>query len=73
VQLIVEHAINPKEYLTIFLYDGQTKEILAYGKIEKGNRNGAVFDSQHKATSSTNAGWDDAKQYIDQMMAEDRK
>jgi hypothetical protein len=55
------------------LYDGQTKEMLASAQIERGKKSGMVFDKQHRATTLTNAGWDDAGAYIDAMMADDRK
>ena len=63
---------KPMNYLNRTLYDGQTKEMLAFAKIEKDKKVGMVFDKQHRTTSLDNAGWDDATKYIDEMMTEDR-
>lgn len=75
VELIVQ-AANPKradEYINRTLYDGQTKELLAFAKIQKGQKVGMVFDRQHGIGDLKNAGWDDASAYIDERMADDRK
>jgi hypothetical protein len=62
------------DYVNRVLYDGQTEEMLAFTKIEKGNKKaGMVFDKQHGIGDLKNAGWDDASAYIDKMMADDRK
>jgi hypothetical protein len=55
------------------LYDGQTGEMLAFIRTENGQRSGMVFDRAHQTTTDANAGWDDARDYIDAMMADDRK
>lgn len=75
VELTIQTAdmTKPMNYLNRVLYDGQTKEMLAFSRIEKGTKSGNVFDRQHQATSLQNAGWDDANAYIDEMMADDRK
>jgi hypothetical protein len=74
VELTVQTADPSKLiYLHRVLYDGQTKEMLASAKIEKGTKSGIVFDRQHKSGPLTNAGWDDASDYMDKMMADDRK
>jgi hypothetical protein len=62
-----------QHYINRVLYDGQTKEMLAFARIEKGKKVGMVFDKQHRTTNLDNAGWDDANAYIDTMMADDRK
>jgi hypothetical protein len=54
-----------------YLYDGQTKEILAHASTIKGKREGEISDNQRNPTGGNN--YDDASKYIDQMMAEDRK
>ena len=41
--------------------------------MEKGVKGGMVFDKQHRTATLANGGWEDASEYIDQMMAEDRK
>jgi hypothetical protein len=54
-----------------YLYDGQTKEMLAFAQIQNGKKSGKVFDLRHRTTSFENAGWDDASEYIYAMMAGD--
>ena len=55
-----------------YLYDGQTREMLAFAQIQNGKKSGKVFDLHHRTTSFENAGWDDASEYIYTMMAGDR-
>jgi hypothetical protein len=55
-----------------YLYDGQTREMLAFAQIQNGKKSGRVFDLYHRTTSFENAGWDDASEYIYTMMAGDR-
>jgi hypothetical protein len=55
-----------------FLYDGQTKELLAFAEIKDGKKSGRVFDLNHRTTTFANSGWDDANEYIYRMMAGDR-
>lgn len=55
-----------------YLYDGDTKELLAFAQIEGGKKSGRVFDLDHRTTTFENSGWDDASAYIYQMMADDR-
>jgi hypothetical protein len=54
-----------------FLYDGETKELLAMAQIEDGRKSGRVFDLNHGTTTFANDGWDDANDYIHEMMADD--
>ena len=56
-----------------YLYDGQTKEMLAFAQIQNGKKSGKVFDLHHRTTSFENAGWDDASEYIYTVMADDRR
>lgn len=56
-----------------YLYDGQTREMLAFAQIQNGKKSGKVFDLHHRTTSFENAGWDDASDYIYAMMAGDRR
>jgi hypothetical protein len=56
-----------------YLYDGQTREMLAFAQIQNGKKSGKVFDLHHRTTSFENAGWDDASGYINAMMAGDRR
>jgi hypothetical protein len=73
VELIVQAADKPTDYQHRVLYDGQTNEMLAFAEIHNGKKGGKVFDQQHRTTNLDDAGWDDASEYIDQMMAEGRK
>jgi hypothetical protein len=54
-----------------YLYDGQTKEMLAFAQIQNGKKSGRVFDMYHRTKSFENAGWDDASEYIHSMMTDD--
>ena len=75
VDLIVRSVdpTKPPSLLHRFLFDGQTKEMLAEASIYNDNKRGRVLDKQHIRKNSDNDGWDDASEYIDQMMAEDRR
>jgi len=55
------------------IYDVQADDLLAFAQIQDKKKSGMVFDRQHRTTTDSNLGWDDANAYIDQMMAEDRK
>jgi hypothetical protein len=55
-----------------FLYDGDTRELLAFAQIEGGKKSGRVFDLDHRTRTFENDGWDDASAYIYQIMADDR-
>jgi hypothetical protein len=74
VELTVQTADTtvPMQYLSRTLYDGQTNEMLAWSRLERGKKGGMVFDRQHQTTSMDNAGWDDANDYINEKMADDR-
>ncbi len=77
VELTV-HKISPKDanddYINRTVYDGQTKDLLAFAKIERGTRVGMIFDKQHgMADPGKSLGWDDASGYIDEKMLDDRK
>jgi hypothetical protein len=54
-----------------YLYDGLTKELLAYADIKNGKKSGRVYDLNHRTISFENSGFDDAIEYIYGMMAED--
>jgi hypothetical protein len=56
-----------------YLYDGQTREMLAFAQIQNGKKSGKVFDLHHRTSSFDNAGWDDASEYIYTVMAGDRR
>jgi hypothetical protein len=64
---------KPNPYINRTLYDGQTKELLAFARTEKGVKSGMVFDRQGPSTNPTkNLGWEDASAYIDEKMLDDR-
>jgi hypothetical protein len=75
VELTTQTADTTKtlDYLNRNLFDGQTKELLAYARIQKDRKGGMVFDRQHQTATLENAGWDDANAYIDAMMLDDRR
>src|SRR6516225_1399891 len=54
-----------------YLYDGQTKEMLAHAARVKGNKKGQIFNNQPNPPGI--AGYFEATEYIDEMMAEDRE
>ncbi|MBO0751342.1 MAG: hypothetical protein J2P53_04480 [Bradyrhizobiaceae bacterium] len=54
-----------------FLYDGETRELLAVAQIEGGKKSGRVFDLNHRTTTFANDGWDDASDYIYRLTAGD--
>ena len=56
-----------------YLYDGQTRELLAFAQIQNGKKSGRVYDLQHRTTTFENDGWDDASEYIYIMMTDDEK
>jgi len=56
-----------------YLYDGATRELLAFAQIQSGKKSGRVYDLQHRTTSFENAGWDDASEYISVKMMDDRR
>ena len=55
------------------IYDAQIDDLLAFAQIENGTKSGLVFDHEHRRTTDTNRGWDDANNYIDEMMLEKRR
>lgn len=55
-----------------FLYDGVSGDLLAFAEVRDGDKSGRVFDLSHATTSFENSGWDDATDYIRQIMAPDR-
>ena len=54
-----------------YLYDGRTREMLAFAQIQNGKKSGRVFDLHHRTTTFENAGWDDASEYMDAMMTDE--
>ena len=50
-----------------YLYDGQTGHMLAGARTSHGDTTGGIFDGQH-----SDAGYFEAKAYIDEKMADDR-
>jgi len=64
---ITTQAIDPSklDYNSQILFDGQTGEMLAFARIERGQKVGMVFDRQHRVTTRDNAGWDDANAYLE--------
>jgi hypothetical protein len=58
-----------------FLYDGQTRELLAITHFTVQNAKsemwGAVYGRNRQANTLANSGWNDATGYIREKMAED--
>jgi hypothetical protein len=52
-----------------YLYDGQTKEMLAHAARVNGKKEGQIFNNQPNPPGI--AGYFEATEYIDQMMAEE--
>ena len=76
VELIVVAAdvTKSKGVFHRYLYDGQTKELLASASRDNDRpMGGQVFDREHRPASFTNNGYDDTNEYIDQMMADDTR
>jgi hypothetical protein len=66
VTLTSQHAdlSDPQEYLVVLLYDGQTKELLATYKIERGKKTGLGFKNGE-------VGFEATKNYVDEMMKDE--
>jgi hypothetical protein len=75
VELVVRTVdpTKPPSLFHRFLFDGQTRGMLAEASNYNDSKQGQVLDKQHIRNNSDNNGWDDAIEYIDQMMAEDRR
>ena len=84
VQLTVMSAdmTKPQAYYNLNLYDGQTREALAFAKVEHGEKSGFVFVPQDTfdnwgrksiGTHHTDAGFTVAREFIDNAMKDDRK
>ena len=63
VELTVQTAdqTRPLDVMSKYLFDGQTGEMLAYAKVEKGTQSGMAFNK-------VGMGFDEAVKYIDQTM-----
>ena len=57
------------------IYDGQTDELLATAGFENGTMSGVVFDPQHppKNPPDKKSGWDEAHDYMNEMMLDNRR
>lgn len=66
------HAADLSQYeehpISRYLFDGQTKDMLASSKREKGRNSGSIYDPD-----DIMAGYDKANAMIDSLMADDRK
>jgi hypothetical protein len=72
VELTVQTAdlTKPQDVFRRYLFDGQTDDMLAVTRIEKGERSGMVFDRHHDIITDANARYDDTTAYIDALMDE---
>jgi hypothetical protein len=80
VQLTVMSA-KPGDYTTD-LYDGQTREMLAFASVEHGEKVGVVFVPQNTfdkpgrklmGTTNTDAGFTEAREFINKAMEDNRR
>jgi hypothetical protein len=67
---VITESIGTFSYHNRSLFDLQTGEILAFAKMERGNKVGMVFGRLSKMDNDL--GFTDANEYIDKMMKEDR-
>lgn len=67
VELTVQSADMTKqaEIMSRYLFDGQTREMLDYAKIEKGKQSGMSFKKEGIT------GFEEARSYIDETMKDD--
>jgi len=67
VELTVQSAdmTKPPEVMSGYLFDGQTGEMLAYARIEKGKQSGMSFKK------GGIIGFEEARSYIDEVMKDD--
>jgi hypothetical protein len=79
VQLTVSHMTTPRDNYDIFLYDGQTRDMLASVSVEHGEKVGMVFvevpsnPTEHHGASTTDHGFAEGREFIDRAMEDDRK
>lgn len=59
--------------LDIFLYDGQTREMLASTSVKHGEKVGILFGKSMRDTSEGDAGLAEATEFINKAMEDDRK
>jgi hypothetical protein len=59
------------QYYARYLYDGQTGELLAFSRSEKGQKTSHIFLPQDSKDSTGDPFWD-ANNIIDKLMADDR-
>jgi hypothetical protein len=75
VEVTVQTADLTKsmEYYAIYLYDGQTGEMLATARMEKGKKTGVVFGVSPPDGHDPDGFWNQATDFINRKMEDDRK
>lgn len=74
VQLTVQTAdVSNPNYFATYLYDGQTGEMLATAKMDHGRRAGMVFGVPPPDGTDPNRFWEQATDFMNQRMQDDRK
>jgi len=61
------------DYYATYLYDGQTSEMLAWGRIEHGKKSGIVFGLAPPDEKGPDVFWDQAVHYMNEKMDDDRQ
>jgi len=75
VQLTVQTAdlSKPTDYFSTYLYDGQTGEVLAYARVEHDKKSAIVFGLPPPDGQDPDRFWNQATDFINQKMEDDRK
>jgi hypothetical protein len=73
VRLTDTDKIKPRENYGINLYDGQTREMLAFAQVKHGEKVGMVSGTTMRDTTEADAGFAEAMEFINKAMENDRK
>jgi hypothetical protein len=58
-------------HASLFLFDGRTRQQIAFTRIEGGNKLGMIFDPKHSEKLGADKGFSDATDYIRQKMTDE--
>jgi hypothetical protein len=72
VQLTVSTVTKPRDNYDIFLYDAQTRDMLASVSVKSGEKFGIIF-GQAPLGSTADAGFVEVSEFINKTMENDRK
>ena len=73
VRLTDTDKTKPRENYGINLYDGQTREMLAFAQVKNGEKVGMVSGTTMRDTTEADAGFAEAMEFINKAMEYDRK